>query len=310
MPRRPSGRIQVPTILEPIPANRFYARVKKRPGPKGKGLSEALRAPPKPVENPYRSYTIRYKLRILSYWQIPSIPTGPTQLRKPSRIGVAEWFKIPPRNISRWRKEEAEGKYKELSKQQCRQPWGGRKRKWELLERNLYDRFHMHRAKGRNIRRGWFREVSKELYKEHYPVESPTTLFCFSNGWLRGFLRWHRISLRFVTNKSSQLPSDFGEVILSWMRFNRRNSQLHLDEGRGVGDIPRVVGRYQLSNISNIDQIPLPYKYLEGRTYNRIGDRTIWVQSSHSGWDKRQVTIQLTVFADAVPRVKPLVLFR
>jgi len=52
------------------------------------------------------------------------MPTEPTQLRKPSRIEVAERFKIPPGNISRWRKEEAEGKYKELSKQQCRQPVG------------------------------------------------------------------------------------------------------------------------------------------------------------------------------------------
>ena len=285
MPRHPSGRIQVQPILEPLPEYRFYAGIMKKPGPKRKGLSEALWAPPKPVENPYRSYTIGYKLRILSYWETPSIPTGPTQLRKPSRIKVVEWFKIPPRNISRWRKEEAEGKYKELSKQQCRQPGGGRKRKWELLECNLYDRFCIYRAKGRMVRRGWFWRVSKELYKEHYPAESPTTtLFCFSNAWFRGFFsRWHRISLRFVTNKSSQLPSDFGEVILSWMRFNRQNSLLRLDKGWGVGDIPGVVGRYELSNISNMDQTPWPYEYLEGRTYNRIRDRTIWVESSHSG---------------------------
>ena len=59
-----------------------------------------------------------------------------------------------------------------------------------------------------------------------------------------------------------------------------------------------------------MDQTPLPFEYLEGQTYNNIGDRTIWVQGSQSGWDKRQGTIQLTVFADAIPRVKPLVFFR
>ena len=59
----------------------------------------------------------------------------------------------------------------------------------------------------------------------------------------------------------------------------------------------------------NMDQTPLPFEYLDGRTYNQAGDSTIWVQSSQSGWDKRQATVQLTVFADAVPRVLPLVFF-
>ena len=60
-----------------------------------------------------------------------------------------------------------------------------------------------------------------------------------------------------------------------------------------------------------MDQTPLPFKYLSGWTYNQQGENTIWVQGSqHSGWDKRQATIQLTVFADAVRHVKPLLFFR
>jgi len=52
-------------------------------------------------------------------------------------------------------------------------------------------------------------------------------------------------------------------------------------------------------------------EYLEVQTYSKVGENTIGAQSSStSGWDKRQRTIQLTVFADWVPHVKPLVFFR
>jgi len=95
------------------------------------------------------------------------------------------------------------------------------------------------------------------------------------------------------------------------MKFNRRNSQLRPDDEMGLGDIPGIVGRYRLQNICNMDQTPLPFEYLEGQTYSPIGEKTIWAQSSsQSGWDKRQGTIQLTVFADSIPRVKPLIFFR
>ena len=60
-----------------------------------------------------------------------------------------------------------------------------------------------------------------------------------------------------------------------------------------------------------MDQTQLPFEYLSGRTYNQQGEKTISVQrSQHSGWDKRQAIIQLTVFADAVPCVEPLLFFR
>ena len=309
MAPKPSGRIRVHPVLPPLPAERFYAGVKKKPGPKRKQLTEGLRLAPQQVENPYRSYRVSYKLRVLSYWENPSIPIGPTQLRKPTRGETAVRFKIPQTNLTRWRKEEKEGKFQELTLEQYRVPGGGRRRKWELLEKALYEKFRYRRASGGIVRRGWFRRVSKELYTELYPDAEQTT-FHFSNGWFRRFLSFHQVSLRFVTNIASKLPSDFSDAILSWMRFNRRNSQLRLGSGQDSGDLEGDVGRYKLSNIVNMDQTPLPFEYLEGRTYNQKGEKTIWAQSSQSGWDKRQATIQLTVFADGVPRVKPLVFFR
>jgi len=64
-----------------------------------------------------------------------------------------------------------------------------------------------------------------------------------------------------------------------------------------------------LQNICNMDQTPIAFEYLKGRTYNQIGEKSIGLQSSKSGWDKRQETIQLTAFADRVAWVKPLIFF-
>ena len=36
----------------------------------------------------------------------------------------------------------------------------------------------------------------------------------------------------------------------------------------------------------------------------------MWVHGGASGLDKRQCTVQLTLFADGEPRVKPLLIFR
>jgi len=218
-------------------------------------------------------------------------------------------FGVTEANLSRWKKEEREGKFQGLTLEQYRVAGGRRRRKWEVLERALYERFRYRRASGGIVRRGWFRRVSKERFLQPYPEEAHAS-FRFSNGWFRRFLSFHHVSLRFITNTASKLPSDFSDAILNWMRFNRQNSQLRPRNGREPGDIPAAIGQYALANIVNMDQTPLPFEYLEGRTYNQKGEKTIWAQSSQSGWDKRQATIQLTVFADGIPRVKPLVFFR
>jgi hypothetical protein len=58
-----------------------------------------------------------------------------------------------------------------------------------------------------------------------------------------------------------------------------------------------------------MDQIPLPWEYLEGKTYEFKGSKMVWVHTRRSGWDKRQATIQLTIFTDSIDRVIPLIIF-
>ncbi|RPA93932.1 hypothetical protein L873DRAFT_1793356 [Choiromyces venosus 120613-1] len=129
MPPKAVGRSKVQPILKPLPANAFYTGIKKKPGLKRKLLSEKARTPPKPFENPYWLYDVSYKLRILSYWDTPLIPSGPTTMPKPTRGEVIQRFRIPGSNLTCWHKEEVEGKYIELRKSQQRVSTGGRRRK-------------------------------------------------------------------------------------------------------------------------------------------------------------------------------------
>lgn len=82
------------------------------------------------------------------------------------------------------------------------------------------------------------------------------------------------------------------------------------DDEFGLGDQPAIVGRYRLRNVCNMDQTPLPFEFLSGQTYTTKGEKTVWVKGAVSGWDKRQATLQLTVFADGENHVCPLIFFR
>jgi hypothetical protein len=69
------------------------------------------------------------------------------------------------------------------------------------------------------------------------------------------------------------------------------------------------VGHFLQSNIFNIDEIPLCFEYLDSRTYAPKGCKTVRIRETRSGWDKRQATLLLCIFADGIPRIPPLILF-
>ena len=81
------------------------------------------------------------------------------------------------------------------------------------------------------------------------------------------------------------------------------------DCGTACGpDIP-TVGRMKLSQIANMDQTPIVFEFLSGRTYDFKGAPTIWIKEQRSGWDRRQATLQVCVFTDGINRCKPLLIF-
>jgi hypothetical protein len=71
-----------------------------------------------------------------------------------------------------------------------------------------------------------------------------------------------------------------------------------------------VIGRIKLSEICNIDQSLLPFKYLKGCTYTKKGDRTVCLREGKSSHNRCQCTLQIAVFADRVIQYKPLFIFK
>jgi hypothetical protein len=71
-----------------------------------------------------------------------------------------------------------------------------------------------------------------------------------------------------------------------------------------------VVGQIKLSEICNIDQSLLLFKYLKSCIYVKKGDRTVCLKERKSSYDRCQCTLQIAVFADRVIQHKPLLIFK
>ena len=56
-----------------------------------------------------------------------------------------------------------------------------------------------------------------------------------------------------------------------------------------------------------MDQTALSFVLDDGKTYDKKSMKEVRAQSGQSGLEKRQATVQLTVFADGVDRVRPTV---
>jgi len=54
-----------------------------------------------------------------------------------------------------------------------------------------------------------------------------------------------------------------------------------------------------------MDQTPLAFEFLSGQTYEATGLKTVWVKGGMGGWDKRQATLHITIFADSEMRLEP-----
>ena len=87
---------------------------------------------------------------------------------------------------------------------------------------------------------------------------------------------------------------------LIFLRLLRHNLNLEFRNTKLLRERKR--GTFALRDIANIDQTPLPFVLDDGRTYDDKGSEEVWFSSNKSSFDKRQSTIQLTIFADAIPR--------
>ena len=144
----------------------------------------------------------------------------------------------------------------------------------------------------------WFRTRAKQILAEKYPDAK----FAFSPAWFTAFKKRTQISLRRGTNTCQREPAGKKEAIQQFHRLIRRKAK--------DGDQAGPLGKWNPRTIANMDQTPLPFSFTQGSTYADRGEKSVWIRGGASGLDKRQCTVQLTLFADGEPRVKPLIIFR
>jgi DDE superfamily endonuclease len=147
---------------------------------------------------------------------------------------------------------------------------------------------------------------SKQLFDKSYPKNrdpGDCSHFKFSQSWFRRFKARYGISIRRITRKAQTVPDSKTDDVRSFHRYIRS----HAANGPCMGP----VGKWPLTKIANMDQTPLEFDiFAKGTTYETRGAKTVWVKTTASGLDKRQASVQLTVFADGRARIKPLIIFR
>ena len=61
--------------------------------------------------------------------------------------------------------------------------------------------------------------------------------------------------------------------------------------------------------ICNIDETPLGFEEMANYNYVGEGSKTVELNTSKSGWEKRKMTILVPIFADGLIHIKPLIIF-
>lgn len=225
-----------------------------------------------------RSFTWEFKLSVIQWFYS----------HNKNILQTASYFKIDRKQVRQWiRNEEKIRKQKRKSKSVR-----GRKAKYPLLEKKLLEEFSERRSQGKIVKKWWFISRAKKLLKELNPNE---TTFKFFDRWFAGFCRRNRLSLRRKTRVSQKSPSQLKASV------EKFHAKLLRERKRGT---------FKLCDIANMDQTPLPFVLDDGTTYDVKGSKEIWFTSGQSGLDKRQCIVQLTIFGDGIPRVRPTVIFR
>ena len=224
-----------------------------------------------------QSYIRKFKLSVVSWYFKNGQNVSKTSLE----------FKVDRKQVRTWVAKEPSIRATKIKKR-CER---GMAAKFPDMEKHLHTEFLKLKKEGRSIKKWWFVTTGREFLKNCLPDAK----FLFSDKWFRGFCNRKRISLRRKANASLKTPDQLVNAITKFHQKLLRE---------------RLRGKFQLKDIANMDQTPLPFVLDDNRTYDTVGAKEIWVRSGQSGLDKRQCTVQLTVFGDGVCRLRPTLIFR
>jgi transposase-like protein len=246
-----------------------------------------------------RSYTREQKLAAIGYSTSKRVwDSKKEQMVLISHKQACRDLGLDPVQLRRWQKDV--DKIRSLFK-------GSRRGKlthaahFPILEDRLHTLILEKRQIGRKVGENWIRRHARlefeRLWPERVTIVEKRKVFAgmvFSNGWFSAFLKRKNLTLRQSTKRAQTVPGDYKDKIISWLQFNRR---------------AQAKFNFELSEIANMDQTPISFEFLDNKTYDTKGVRTVFVKQTGSGWDRRQATLQILVHADGIQRCKPLLIF-
>ena len=202
---------------------------------------------------------------------------------------TARNFKIDKKLVRMWVRAE-----QKIRNQKPRSKSSGRGRQpfSPSLEKDLHDEFKTMRREGKVVKRWWFNTRMIQLVKERNPEKAD---FKASDRWFSAFCRRYGVALRRKTHTVQKAPEQLRNTITKF------HSKILCERKRG---------KYEDCDIANMYQTSLPFVLDDGKSYDSTGAKEVWCSNASSGLDKRQFTVQLTIFADGVSRVRPTIIFR
>ncbi|KFA80892.1 hypothetical protein S40288_10165 [Stachybotrys chartarum IBT 40288] len=291
--------------LQPIDPNIRRTRggrvEKQKPGPKPKSLYEL---PPRAYKERVRPKVHRKKplraevLHFLVFHRVydPQAEFAHSRAvveghyRAPYFREAQAFFKIPLQTIANWwAKREDFG----LSEHRSWSP------RWPQLDETLFGDFLASRQAGKIVITSWFRSQAQSIFKVQNPACE--NLFTFSSGWWNGFQKLSNIVTRIITKQATHRPGDYLKIVLNFLCFIKRVSQGPKPPSP-FPELLNVQPRLETYCIVNLDETPVPFKFLDGRTWDICGVKTVAGRADRSGWNKRQSTLILYIFADGLFR--------
>ena len=98
----------------------------------------------------------------------------------------------------------------------------------------------------------------------------PHTTFKASNGWIRGFLKRHKLSNRSVSTLNQHDPEDINSKVVRFLLYVRKI----LEENRGA-------------KVWSCDETPVFYDLVSKKTYDKIGEKEIKFKTSGGNKKKK-----------------------
>jgi hypothetical protein len=230
-----------------------------------------------------KSYTRELKLAAIQYATTTLVTNRKGVTRLITIYAAAKDLKITYQMMKKWIKKK--DKISEQKKGSWRRIGGYlQKGKEHKMEAELIILFKLAKQARRTIGARWFRSNSRQIYSKLYPqrvlrkeniARAEYIGFKFSNSWFQGFRRRFGVVLRVKTKQAQKVLEAFREKIQSWLQFNRCQSVIQEFSVHGVPCQVLYIGRFKLSEIANIDQTPIAFEFLFGKTYNFKGSKTV-----------------------------------